>query len=143
MIQMYHHQRHRNKAHFAVLLVAIMGWALELATFYLLRPTAPYGANDYSMFWLAATQLRMVLFIFSALMLYSVAGSIRIFILMGFNLFAVGMNIMYLDPSNYAVISPFRKEYFGPAYRAAELIITTQALWHVRTKIYTSLILVS
>jgi len=137
---MYHHQA-KDKRHFAILLVVIMGWALESITFYAIKPTAPYGPNDYTMFWLSATQLRNVLFIFSALMLYSVRGSILIFILMGFNLFAIGMNIMYLDPSNYPLISPFRKEFFGPAYRVAELTITTWALWHVRTKIYNSLVL--
>lgn len=137
---MSHHRRQAiNKKHFVVLLIVIAGLAVELASSYAIKPSKPYGINDYTMFWLSATHLRNVLFIFSALMLYSVKGSIPIFILMGFNLFAIGMNVMYiLEPSSYATINPYRKEFFGPAYRAAELIITTQALWHVRNKIYIS-----
>ena len=130
-----------HRKYFAIIGVVILGWAVEFTSFYVISPSAPYSSIDYATFWLTATQLRNVLFIFCALMLYSVRGSISIFILMGFNLLAVGMNIMYLDPSNYAVISPFRKDIFWPAYRAAELIIITRALWHVRHKIYNTTVL--
>ena len=136
MIQIFRLQS-KHKKHYAVLLVVIVGWVLELATLYSM-PSSPYSLSEYKFFWLSATQSRLALFIFSVLMLYSVRGSILVTLIMGFNLLAIGMNIMYLDPYNHGFISQFRADFFGPAYRTAELMITTWALWHVRTEIYNS-----
>lgn len=121
--------------HTATISVVLLGWAFGLATTYVLHPGADPTLHDYTMFYVNATQLRNALFVVAAMLLFKVGGSIPIFVLMGFNLAACLLNIFYLDPANYALISPWRVGYFAPAYRIAELLIITWAAYNVRDQI--------
>ena len=121
--------------HTAALFVVLLGWAFGLATTYMLKPDAGHALHEYTMFYVNATQLRNALFVVAAILLFKVGGSIPIFVLMGFNLAACLLNISYLDPSNYALLSPWRVGYFAPAYRIAELTIITWAAYNARDQI--------
>ena len=125
----FHHQ---NSKHWAAIAVVLVGWLLGAATTHLLKPSAPVTTNDYLVFYTTCTILRNALFVFSACLLYTVKGSIAIWVMMGFNLTAIVLNMFYLDPSNYAVISTWRVGTFAPVYKAAEIIILIWMSYNVR-----------
>lgn len=128
---------HQHRKYWAAALVVLIGWTFESATSHFLKPLPPVTIELYYKYWVDCIQMRNVLFIISACMLYYARGSRAIWLLMGFNLAAMLLNILYLTPSNHAILRPWRVEYFAPAYRAAELIIIVWVTWNVRDQIYT------
>ena len=123
---------HQNSKSWAAITVVIVGWLLGAATTHLLKPSDPVTLAGYLTFYTTCLILRNALFVFSACLLYTVKGSIAIWVLMGFNLTAIVLNMLYLDPSNYAVISTWRVGSFAPAYKAAEILILIWMSYNVR-----------
>lgn len=123
---------HQNRKHWAAIIVVLVGWLLGAATTHLLKPDVVSTVHDYQMFYINCLMFRNAHFIFSAISLYYVRGSFPIWVLMGFNLVAIILNLLYLDPSNYAVYSLWRKEFFAPSYKAAEIIILIWMSYNVR-----------
>lgn len=128
--------RRANSRSWAAIAVIVFGWAVWLIQKHVLPPTPPYSLEEYALFYVAVIQLRFLLFIFSAFALYIVRGSFCVWLLMGFNLAAICLNVFYIDPENYATLNPWRTEYFAPAYRIAETLIIIWTGWHVRTDVY-------
>lgn len=123
---------HQTSKSWAAILVVVVGWLLGAATTHLLKPPEPVTLNGYLTFYTTCLILRNALFVFSVCLLYMVRGSIAIWVLMGFNLTAIVLNMVYLDPSNYALISDWRVGTFAPAYKAAEIIIILWMSYNVR-----------
>lgn len=116
----------------AAIAVVVVGWLLGAATTHLLKPAEPATLNGYLTFYVTCLIMRNALFVFSACLLYAVRGSVAIWVLMGFNLFAIVLNMLYLDPNNYAAISTWRVGLFAPTYKAAEIIILIWMCYNVR-----------
>ena len=132
MTRLNHHQR----KYWGAILIVFLGLAVELFIRLAYKPSPPIDILKWTIYYSSSSQLRLLFFAVSIYTLYSVKGSIYIMILSGFNLCAIILNLVYINPLNFAAVSPFRVEYFGPAYRMAEIIITTWAVWNVRHKIY-------
>ena len=91
---------------------------------------------EYLEYRVRAIMLGFLLTIYCAAILRKVGGSVRIFAYMTLILCAIVLNILYLYPSNYHAIKPYREEYFAPAYRLAEILIIVSAAREILCCLY-------
>lgn len=136
MIQHHHLQLKKNNEAWAVIvLIALTHFILYFNIYF--SPDQPFeSVSEYQAHWTNLSLLRFMTFACMMIVFYGCAGCFFIFILMGFNLFAISLNIAYLNPENYFLIEAWRAEYFSPAYKIIELIILTWSIWNVRFDIF-------
>ena len=125
---------HSSLKNWWVLSVLAAGWVVETFIHF-----AVYPNTEYILYYVVCAELRVCLILYPFIVIYKVGGSLLIWIVSGFSVAAMFMNIMYLDSANYAAINPWRRETFAFYFRAAEIMVLLWSGWHVRGSVHSYL----
>lgn len=137
MIQHRHrHLQKQNKKAWAVIVIIALTYSILYFNIYFSPPQPFKSIFEYQAHWFNLSLLRFIIFHCMVIIFYRCAGCFFILVLMSFNLFAVSLNIAYLNPENYFLIESWRAEYFSPTYKIIELIILAGSIWNVRSDIF-------